>query len=151
MSEEKKRRGRPPGSKNKPKKAADPAKIAAGSRLKDEIWSIVIIALGAFLVFPSRRRRPASWVCYIEAVIGLLRICRLRAALLSDPLRAFAFCEKTAHISGRSVFFCSHFSYGHSAQFDQIPGRRLGIQPVAPVFKRGIPPRNGTQSAASSA
>ena len=53
MVEEKKKRGRPPGSKNKSKIKSAPVQAkqtAAGSRLKDEIWAIIILAAGVFLV-----------------------------------------------------------------------------------------------------
>jgi S-DNA-T family DNA segregation ATPase FtsK/SpoIIIE len=52
MAEQKRKPGRPKGSKNKAtreKLDAELAKKQAQSRLKNEIWAIVIMAVGAFL------------------------------------------------------------------------------------------------------
>ena len=51
--EPKRKPGRPKGSKNKGtemKREKDIDTLTAKSRLKDEIWAIVILALGSFLV-----------------------------------------------------------------------------------------------------
>jgi len=106
MAEEKRRRGRPPGSKNKPKKAVDPAKIAAASRLKDEIWAIVIIALGAFLMVSLQTEAAGQLGLFISKL--LLGCFGAVAYVLPYYLIVYGlllFAKRTAHISGRSVVF----------------------------------------------
>jgi len=106
MAEEKRRRGRPPGSKNKPKTTADPAKIAAGSRLKDEIWAIVIVALGAFLMVSLQTEAAGQLGLFISKL--LLGCFGIVAYVLPYYLILYGlllFAKRTAHISGRSVVF----------------------------------------------
>jgi S-DNA-T family DNA segregation ATPase FtsK/SpoIIIE len=106
MVEEKKRRGRPPGSKNKSAKKAEPAKIEAGSRLKDEIWAIVILALGIFLVISLQTEAAGQLGLIISKVLkgsfGFI------ASVLPYYLIVYGmllFAKRTAHISGRSLIF----------------------------------------------
>ncbi|MDD2190156.1 MAG: DNA translocase FtsK 4TM domain-containing protein [Eubacteriales bacterium] len=107
MTEAKNKRGRPPGSKNKTQNKEMPrANTSAVSRLKDEIWAIVIMALGAFLVI-SLQTEAAGQLGHILS--GLLKGCFGHIAyvlpyyLILYGLLLFA--KRTAHISGRSVFF----------------------------------------------
>ena len=106
MVEEKKRRGRPPGSKNKSSKKTEPAKIEAGSRLKDEIWAIVILALGIFLVIALQTEAAGQLGLIISKVLkgsfGFIAYV-LPYYLIVYGLLLFA--KRTAHISGRSLFF----------------------------------------------
>ncbi len=106
MVEEKKRRGRPPGSKNKPKSRPEPVKAAAGSRLKDEIWAIVILALGTFLVVSLQTEAAGQFGHIIQKFLkgsfGLIAYVLPYYLILYGLL---LFAKRTAHISGRSLVF----------------------------------------------
>ena len=106
MTEEKKRRGRPPGSKNKTKSKAEPAKIEANSRLKDEIWAIVILALGTFLVVSLQTEAAGQFGQIISKILkgsfGMIGYVLPYYLILYGLL---LFAKRTAHISGRSVLF----------------------------------------------
>jgi S-DNA-T family DNA segregation ATPase FtsK/SpoIIIE len=106
MVEEKKRRGRPPGSKNKSKAKTEPAKIEAGSRLKDEIWAIVILALGIFLVISLQTEAAGQLGVIISKLLkgsfGLIAYVLPYYLILYGLL---LFAKRTAHISGRSLLF----------------------------------------------
>ena len=94
MVEEKKRRGRPPGSKNKTGKKAEPSKIEAGSRLKDEVWAIVILALGIFFgCFTSDGSRWTIRTHYIKSTERLLRNYHFCLTILSDFIWTIIICE----------------------------------------------------------
>jgi DNA segregation ATPase FtsK/SpoIIIE and related proteins len=110
MGEEKKRRGRPPGSKNRTKaEASNPVKTVkkeSGSRLKDEIWSIVILALGIFLVVSLQTEAAGEFGHIISKVLkgsfGLIAYVLPYYLILYGLL---LFAKRTAHISGRSLIF----------------------------------------------
>ena len=108
MAEEKKRRGRPPGSKNKSTAKSAPAKQspAAGSRLRDEIWSIVIIALGIFLVISVQTEAAGQLGLVISKVLkGCFGVIAFALPYYLILYGLLLFMKRTAHISGRSVFF----------------------------------------------
>ncbi|MEL7655955.1 MAG: DNA translocase FtsK 4TM domain-containing protein, partial [Bacillota bacterium] len=108
MVEEKKRRGRPPGSKNKQKSGTAPVqkKSAAGSRLKDEIWAIIILAIGAFLVISLQTEAAGQLGIIIKMVLtGCFGIIALVLPYYLILYGLLLFAKRTAHISGRSVFF----------------------------------------------
>ena len=106
MVEEKKRRGRPPGSKNKPKNKPEPAKAAAESRLRDEIWAIVILALGTFLVVSIQTEAAGQFGHIIQKFLkgsfGIIAYVLPYYLILYGLL---LFAKRTAHISARSLFF----------------------------------------------
>jgi len=106
MVEENKRRGRPPGSKNKSTSKKEPTKIEAGSRLKDEIWAIVILALGAFLVVSLQTEAAGQFGHIISKLLkgsfGIIAYVLPYYLILYGLL---LFAKRTAHISGRSVIF----------------------------------------------
>jgi len=107
---EQKRRGRPPGSKNRKtstaRKESNPAAPKMNGRLKDEIWAIVILALGAFLAISLQTEAAGQF----GVAIGiLLKGCfGLAAFILPYYLIIYGFLllgKRTAHINGRSIFF----------------------------------------------
>jgi len=106
MVEEKKRRGRPPGSKNKSTSKKEPSKIEAGSRLKDEIWAIVILALGSFLVVSLQTEAAGQFGHIISKLLkgsfGIIAYVLPYYLILYGLL---LFAKRTAHISGRSIIF----------------------------------------------
>ena len=108
MVDEKKRRGRPPGSKNKQTGKSAPVKTnsVAGSRLKDEIWAIIILAIGVFLVISLQTEAAGQLGLVISK---LLKGCfGTIAFVLPYYLILYGFLlfmKRTAHISGRSIIF----------------------------------------------
>ena len=113
MAEEKKRRGRPPGSKNKPKankgtqqkRGSAPAAVAGG-RLRDEIWAIIILAIGAFLVVSLQTEAAGQFGLMISKLMkGLFGTIAYILPYYLILYGLLLFAKRTAHISGRSVFF----------------------------------------------
>lgn len=106
MEDKKKKPGRPPGAKNKAKEINTKKNIAAGSRLKDEIWAIVIFALGAFLVVSLQTQAAGQFGVAISILLkgsfGTIAYA-LPYYLIIYGLLIFA--KRTAHISGRSILF----------------------------------------------
>ncbi len=106
MVEEKKRRGRPPGSKNKPKGKPESMKTEAGSRLKDEVWAIVILALGAFLVVSLQTEAAGQFGRIISGLLkGSFGIIAYVLPYYLIFYGLLLFLKRTAHISGRSLVF----------------------------------------------
>ncbi len=107
MAEEKKKRGRPPGSKNKQKNNHQTVSAPpAGSRLKDEIWAIIILAAGTFLVVSLQTEAAGE---FGNVISKLLKGCFGTVAyILPYYLILYGlllFAKRTAHIGGRSVIF----------------------------------------------
>ena len=108
MVAEKKKRGRPPGAKNKQKSKSAPVQSnsVVGSRLKDEIWAIIILAIGTFLVISLQTQAAGQLGLMISKV---LNGCFGRIAfVLPYYLILYGlllFTKRTAHISGRSLVF----------------------------------------------
>lgn len=105
METKKKKPGRPPGSKNKVKEEAQ-IKKAKVSRLKDEIWAIILFAVGTFL-FVSLQTQAAGQ--FGSAISYLLKGCfGIVAYVLPYYLILYGillFAKRTAHISSRSIIF----------------------------------------------
>ena len=119
MAEQKKKPGRPPGSTNKSpkngtkKKATggkskrtkeELEKLAAKKRLRDEIWSIVLMALGAFLVVSLQTTAAGQ---FGHALQLLLKGCFGTVAyILPYYLIIYGlllFTKHMAHIGARSI------------------------------------------------
>lgn len=106
-----KRRGRPPGSTNKKrtdskKISEQPLKPKVSARLKDEIWAIVILALGAFLAISLQTEAAGQFglalALLMQGSFGLV------AYILPYYLIVYGFLlfvKRTTHITGRSTFF----------------------------------------------
>ncbi len=106
MAEEKKRRGRPPGSKNKPKSMPDTAKIETRSRLKDEIWAIIVVALGTFLAVSLQTQAAGQLGLFIsKLLLGCFGAVAYALPYYLILYGILLFAKRTAHISGRSVIF----------------------------------------------
>jgi len=91
--------------KNTGKKEKNPEKVI-GSRVKDEIWAIIIIALGIFLVIAFQSSAAGK---FGEAVGTLFfGFFGFVAYILPYYLLLYGillFAKRAAHISGRSVIF----------------------------------------------
>jgi S-DNA-T family DNA segregation ATPase FtsK/SpoIIIE len=120
MAETKRGPGRPPGSKNKntktkesPKKASKETKekeaqvrAKTGSRVRDEIWAIILIAIGVFLVIALQTDTAGEFghilSDFLKGCFGIIAL-GLPYYLILYGLLLFA--KRTVHITGRSVFF----------------------------------------------
>ena len=110
---EQKRRGRPPGSKNRKKLNDSKSKTKGsdntsqiGSRLKDEIWAIVILALGAFLAVSLQTEAAGQLGKAIESLLkGFFGITVYILPYYLILYGFLLFGKRTAHITGRSSFF----------------------------------------------
>ncbi|MGI6748839.1 MAG: DNA translocase FtsK 4TM domain-containing protein [Anaerovoracaceae bacterium] len=107
MTETKKKRGRPPGSKNKTQnKETQRTNTATVSRMRNEIWAIILFALGAFLAISLQTEAAGQLGLFLSK---LLKGCFGSIAyvlpyyLIIYGLLLFA--KRTANISGRSLFF----------------------------------------------
>ncbi|MBP6492004.1 MAG: DNA translocase FtsK 4TM domain-containing protein, partial [Clostridia bacterium] len=106
MVEEKKKRGRPQGTKNKPKAKEAPKANVAGSRLKDEIWAIIILALGVFLVVSLQTEAAGELGIIISKLLkGCFGIIAYVLPYYLIVYGLLLFAKGTAHIGGRSVLF----------------------------------------------
>ena len=101
---EKRKPGRPKGSGNKKKGSPEPVTPRVGSRLLDEIWSIILIATGVFLILALQTSAAGAVGL---AASNLLKGCfGLAAFLLPYYLIVYGillFLGKMAHVSGRSL------------------------------------------------
>ncbi|MEG1930570.1 MAG: DNA translocase FtsK [Anaerovorax sp.] len=116
MAEEKKKPGRPAGSKNKSnskskiaskeKEKQEYLKKVTGSRLRDEIWSIIMVAFGIFLAISVQTEAAGQLGLFIKEV--LLGSFGAIAYILPYYLLLYGvllFAKKTAHITARSASF----------------------------------------------
>lgn len=109
MAEQKKKPGRPPGSKNKnssqiPEKELENKQ--AKSRIKDEIWAIILMALGAFLVIALQTGAAGSFGKIISDLLkGLFAGIAYALPYYLIIYGILLFLKRAAHINGRSVLF----------------------------------------------
>lgn len=103
---EKRKPGRPKGSGTKKKGSPEPVTPRVGSRLLDEIWSIILIALGIFLILAMHTSAAGAVGL---AASKLLKGCfGWTAFLLAYYLIVYGillFLGRMAHVSGRSLLF----------------------------------------------
>ena len=103
MAGEKKKAGKPASRRNA-KQAEDKPEKTSGGRLKDEIWAIIIIALGVFLVIAFQTNAAGQLGGAVKTLFfGSFGFV---AYLLPYYLMLFGillFAKKAAHIGGRSI------------------------------------------------
>ena len=107
MAGKQKRRGRPPGSKKastKAKTGADSGKVPINYGVKDEIWAIIIIALGLFLVVAFQTKAAGA---VGNGLSGFFKGCfGIVAFALPYYLIVYGvllFAKKTIQIGGKSI------------------------------------------------
>lgn len=118
MAQEKKKSGRPPGSKNKTKKQNSKAntkaeikamqeKRKADKRVVDEIWGVIFIALGIFLFaavqFHAAGELGNTIGDVLKGIFGFVGVIVPWYLILFGVLM---FMNKTVHISAMSVSLC---------------------------------------------
>lgn len=159
MAEEKKKPGRPPGSKNKAsgarksaknstsKKSAQ-AKNMTGSRVKDEIWAIIIIAIGIFFALSIQTKAAGELGiavknfflgCFGQVAIILPYYLILYGILL--------LLKKTTHINKKSAVLLLitflMFSIIFSGRYVEVNKISFAYIDFLGWFKAGIKMANG--------
>ncbi|MCQ4635811.1 DNA translocase FtsK [Anaerovorax odorimutans] len=150
MAEAKKKPGRPPGSKNKNsgqrKTASQNTAYAARTMdpaVKDEIWSIVIIALGAFLVVAFQTHAAGAvgegLSNFFKGCLGMIAYALPYYLILYGIL---LFARKTIHIGGKSVILLFIIlltaSFINSARFIDPQMLAFGLADAADYYRDGI-------------
>ncbi|MDD3349397.1 MAG: DNA translocase FtsK [Eubacteriales bacterium] len=109
MPTQKKKTGRPAGSKNKSSKEKmeqDLLAKQAKSRIKDEIWAIILMALGAFFVIGLQTQAAGEFGRIISDLLkGLFAEVAYALPYYLILYGMLLFLKRAAHITGRSVFF----------------------------------------------
>ncbi len=105
MVEEKKKRAGLPDRKINRKAGRNPQKLKQEAD-EDEIWAIVILALGIFLVISLQTEAAGQFGHIISGLLkggfGIIAYVLPYYLLLYGLL---LFAKRTAHISGRSIIF----------------------------------------------
>ena len=146
MTEQKKKTGRPKGSKNKVTKEkvnAELAKKQAQNRLRDEIWAIVIMAVGAFLVISLQTQATGEFGRIISNLLkGLFAAVAYALPYYLILYGLLLFLKRAAHISGRSVLFlCLVFLMAaiiNSARFLNVEGLTMSFAFIREAFDKGV-------------
>lgn len=146
MAEQKKKAGRPKGSKNKATKEkldADLAKKQAQSRLRDEIWAIVIMAVGAFLVISLQTQATGEFGRIVSDLLkGLFAVVAYALPYYLILYGLLLFLRRAAHINGRSVLFlCLIFLMAailNSARFLGAEDLSMSIAFIRDAFDNGV-------------
>ncbi|MDD2215147.1 MAG: DNA translocase FtsK [Eubacteriales bacterium] len=107
MAEQTKKRGRPPGSKNNPKLADIEKQIEDDkrkNRLKDEIWAIVFMAIGIFLVISLQTEAAGQFGRIISDTLkGLFGSIAYILPYYLILYGILLFLKRTTHIDGKSA------------------------------------------------
>lgn len=143
MSQQKRKPGRPPGSKNKKKNTKASSNNIDGSRLRDEIWAIIIIAIGAFLVIALQTSAAGQLGI---AIYNLLKgLFGAIAHILPYYLIVYGlllFLKRTTHINKRStlllILIFLMMAILNSARYfdDSITG--FSLKYIAEMFALGV-------------
>lgn len=159
MAEEKKKPGRPPGSKNKASAARKSTKSSAakkstqtknvtGSRVKDEIWAIIIMAFGIFFALSIQTKAAGELGIAIKnfflGCFGQVAIILPYYLILYGILLLL---KKTTHINKRSavllVITFLMFSIIYSGRYIDVTKISFAYIDFLGWFKAGIKMANG--------
>lgn len=164
MTEEKRKPGRPPGSKNRNsgsgagsgksgnrtgKNPVKPEKtIKVGSKVRDEIWAIIIIALGAFFaVAVQTNAAGACGVILKDFFLGSFGILGYVLPYYLVLYGILLFLDKAAHISGKSAVFMLLIFFMltllNSVRFIDIASFEFSMTYLVSIFNDGILLKNG--------
>lgn len=174
MAEEKRKPGRPPGSKNKTsseksgssgktssgrsgsksgsKTGKNPVKpekpIKVGSKVRDEIWAIIIMALGIFLIVALQTSAAGAFGEILHKFF--LGSFGIFAYVLPYYLLVYGillFLDKTAHISGKSAVFMLiiflMLTLLNSVRFIDTETFKMSAAYIIELFDGGVKAENG--------
>lgn len=103
--------GRPKGSATKKRTTTGKNEAASGnkrqpSRVRDEIWAIVLMAVGAFLVIALQTEAAGEFGRILSDLLkGLFALVAYALPYYLILYGLLLFLKRAAHISGRSLFF----------------------------------------------
>lgn len=103
--------GRPKGSASKKRPAAGKSEAAGSrkrqpSRVRDEIWAIVLMAVGAFLVIALQTEAAGEFGRILSDLLkGLFALVAFALPYYLILYGLLLFLKRAAHIGGRSLFF----------------------------------------------
>jgi DNA segregation ATPase FtsK/SpoIIIE, S-DNA-T family len=151
---EKKKRGRPRGSTNKSK--AKPSKSGRAEsftrestkapldlRIKDEIWAIVIIALGIFFLVSLQTEATGQFgiaiSIFLKGTFGAVAYALPYMMILYGLL---LFAKKTSHLNGKSLIFLTLMIFSisiiNSYRFlSDYAGVNFSLQYIREIFDTG--------------
>ncbi|MBK5253535.1 MAG: DNA translocase FtsK 4TM domain-containing protein [Peptostreptococcaceae bacterium] len=156
MAEQKKKPGRPKGSKNKKpsvnndkqseiKKMQEERK--ADKKVIDEIWAVTIFALGIFLIFTTQLDTTGEFGNAINNVLS--GIFGGMSIILPYYIMAFAillFFQKTNHVNARTVIFAILiyilFCIFNSQRFIDVNNLAFGFEEISKFYSDGIAHEN---------
>jgi len=146
MTERKSKRGRPKGSGNKPAKEITVAKSEAKhtkDRLRDEIWAIVISAIGVFLIISLQTQATGEFGRMISGLLkGLFSTVAYVLPYYLILYGLLLFIKRAAHLSGRSVLFFSLIFFMaaiiNSARFLYAEDLSLSLLFIKEAFGEGM-------------
>ena len=105
MAGQKKKAGKPASRKSSKQAQSKPEKTI-GSRLKDEIWAIIIIALGVFLLIAFQTNAAGQLGGAVATIFfGCFGFVAYMLPYYLVLYGILLFAKKAAHIGGRSVIF----------------------------------------------
>lgn len=144
--EPKRKPGRPKGSKNKGtemKREKDIDTLTAKSRLKDEIWAIVILALGSFLVIALQTEAAGQFGRIISDLLkGMFALVAFALPYYLILYGLLLFLKRAAHISGRSLLFLALIflmaTILNSARFLTLDSMGFSISFLRDSFDQGV-------------
>lgn len=144
--EQKKKPGRPKGSKNKATQAKQEQALAdlqSKSRLKDEIWAIVLLAFGAFLVVALQTEAAGQFGRIISDLLkGLFAIVAYALPYYLILYGLLLFLKRAAHISGRSIVFLALIflmaTILNSARYLDAETYKWSLSFIGDAFDQGV-------------
>ena len=161
MTEENRKPGIPPGSKNKTnskksgkgnKTGKNPVKtekpIRVGSKVRDEIWAIIIIAFGAFLIVAVQMSAAGAFGEILrEFFLGSFGVLAYVLPYYLVLYGILLFLDKAAHISGKSALFMLiiflMMTLLNSVRFIDAESFEFSFQYLISLFDDGIVMKNG--------
>jgi S-DNA-T family DNA segregation ATPase FtsK/SpoIIIE len=150
MAERKKKPGRPSGTKNKSNKMKEKEIMEkeVKNRLKDEIWAIIIIAIGAFLVVSLQTEAAGQFGRFISDLLkGFFSIVAYILPYYLIIYGVLLFVKKATHICKRSVILIIliflTFSIINSARYIDSKTMTLSIIYIKEAFKTGVVLKSG--------
>jgi S-DNA-T family DNA segregation ATPase FtsK/SpoIIIE len=146
MAEQKRKPGRPKGSKNKAtreKLDAELAKKQAQSRLKNEIWAIVIMAVGAFLAISLHTQAAGELGRIISDLLkGLFAAVAYALPYYLILYGLMLFFRRSARIGARSVLLlCLIFlmtTVINSARYLDVEGLSISLSFIKDAYNNGV-------------
>ncbi len=172
MAEEKRKPGRPPGSKNKTSSSSEksssasgksskktgaktgknPVKpekpIKVGSRVRDEIWAIIIIALGVFLIIAVQTSAAGAFGEILHKFfLGSFGVFAYVLPYYLIVYGALLFLDRAAHISGKSAVFMLiiflMLTLLNSVRFIDTETFTMTFKYITALFDGGVKAENG--------